>query len=263
MEWGCDVSDKKSPNKKSLQCNGKKKRPVRATLLYYSNDQLPEQLRNQCLANIVAIEGYEELIAVVPPDRGRDIADVIGRTMEASGISRDARIIEPPEGKRGHHDITLKTLAGLEACKTDMVYLMEHDVLYPHDYLSTLGGNNEGAFVWFNINAITANKEGYLLNSGRTLTSNAFARVEVLWEIYTRRRDLIETGGRIKWGEPGRNDGDGPFTPENVTAPTSTIDIRWGGNLTGGRDGATKQTHPYWGNHADLWTALNLHEDSL
>jgi len=238
---------------------------MNASLIYYTNDKLPEQLRNQCLACVAAMEGFAEVILVVPPGRSYDFAECLGKIDEQLEKDLDALIIEA-EGVPGHHDICVKTLAGLQKAKGDVAYLIEHDVLYPADYLDTIAVVNGGKHVYYNLNAITVNHAGYLVQPGRPLTSNAFARVEILWEIYSNRLRHLTTGGRIKWGEPGRNPGDGPFKPVTTNSPSPVLDIRWGGNLTGRRTGPTTQTAPYWGPHKALWASLQLngvspHED--
>jgi hypothetical protein len=153
----------------------------------------------------------------------------------------------------------------LQAASHDVVFVVEHDVMYAKGYF------DEGALVedrfCYNTHVHTLTRHGYIVHREprRIVTSQLLCRKDLLEAHYRRAIDWINRGKRILWCEPGRvwHDGAMPFPAvaplAEYRAPSPSIDVRWGGNLTGDRrsreyitDSAT------WGNHQKLRKELGI-----
>lgn len=162
-------------------------------------------------------------------------------------------------GDRGHHDCYTKIIAGCEAAKHDIVFLAEHDVLYPQGYFDA-SPESDDAF-YYNSHVWTLSLAGAWPTPRRWLTSNCRASRELLLDQFRDRLALVNSGGRVVWDEPGRNDGDiAEARWLTQDCPEPTVDVRYGGNLTGMRysKGAPAAVIPGWGRAGRLWSSLGL-----
>lgn len=179
-------------------------------------------------------------------------------------ILTSSELLTPPPGWRnlvatgqhGLHDCYTKIAAALAVCRHDLVWLAEHDVLYPPDYFQWAPPDGEPGY-WFNTNVWRANPLGYWPDP-TPLTSQCCARRQYLVDVFARRLDVLARGGRIVWDEPGRDAGD-PHPMREYRQPQPSVDVRHGENLTGMRTGRQySQTLAPWPTHSDLWAACGL-----
>lgn len=214
-------------------------------LVYYSHNQLPDRLRDVCLAglNHVAHQRDAERVMVVAEHIHTPEADN-WHQIELDRVDNVAR------------DITLRVLAGCSSLSADYVALVEHDVLYPSDYLSAAPWEQieQGGF-WYDCNTYRINAYGYFPHGGK-LMSCCVARRDLLIQHFKKRLRHLAGGGRFVWQEPGMD----IITKEDIhdyRGRSPVLDVRWGGNATGMRE-APAYFHVLdgWINHADLWRNL-------
>ena len=211
------------------------------TVIFYSHlRDVPNPILRASVQSIVkahqAASCDIELLAILPTK------------LNAYGLFNDWQIIEA-RGDKGLHDCYVKIMAGLEAAMGDVIYLTEHDVLYPLTYFDDeLPDPNRFCY---NTNIYRLNTHGFFWH-GKPLTSQCVANKEMLKDCYTMRLAWIFEGRRIVWDEPGGMDEIAPMYEYQNENPA--IDIRHGGNLTGMRTAEKYDRDVYpWGSSDELW----------
>jgi glycosyltransferase involved in cell wall biosynthesis len=140
------------------------------------------------------------------------------------------------EGKRGYLMMFKQILAGIEANKSDVLFMCEHDVLYHPDHFKYNPERDD--LFYYNENRWFVNAEtGHALFYHAMSTSGMCAKRDLLLEHYTKRVERVEREGytfRIGF-EPG-----GHKFPRGIDnygrlawwSDCPNIDIRHGKNLT-------------------------------
>lgn len=217
-------------------------------VLLYTHNELPDRLAEVCFSRLSAAvassycEGMPWPECVIVSSRPWTPAHPGWENLTATG-------------RRGLHDCYTKIVAGLERMTQHWVYLVEHDVLYPDGFFAHVPPAGER--YWYNTHVYRQTPLGFF-SDPTWLTSNCVAERELLLCQFRGRLAMVERGERIVWDEPGRNLHDiAPMAAWRSALPT--VDIRWGGNLTGMRTAAQylQELAPY-GRHADLWASYGL-----
>ena len=222
-------------------------------VILYTHNSLPAQFEEWCfrtLNNAVSATSTTEGVA---PDL------IVVSSSPFRPISKPWRNILAHSWKgRGLHDCYVKIVAALQAARHAQTFLVEHDVLYPVGYFDFVPPRDRN---WhYNVNVWRQNRRGYF-PCGSPLTSQCCADRDALLDLFEKRIELIECGGRVVWDEPGRNPGDtGDMIMWESVLPA--VDIRWGGNLTGPRDGANPiQQLQGWLDNDKAWDVYGLNTE--
>lgn len=161
------------------------------------------------------------------------------------------------KGSHGLNDCYVKIATALAAASYDLVYLTEYDVLYPPGYFDYTPPKEPRNGWWYNSHVFRQNRSGFWYDC-TTLTSQLCAHRLPLHNLFQARLAKQAAGQRIVWDEPGRDNGDaGQMLYWRSAMPT--VDIRWGGNLTGDRSANRYlQELAPWGRHDYLWARYGL-----
>jgi hypothetical protein len=217
------------------------------TLCYYSHNTVPDTFRDAVLMrlNVVAdnigadrVACVREYIDSVP---ARKWTQLVQESVCAGGMDQDTRIA-----------------SCLRVVGTGLVALVEHDVLYPADYLSELPREAcaMGGY-WYDMNTAIVNEYGYWM-AHKTLTSCMCANRDLLQRHFVRRIEARKAGERIVWDEPGK-DLPNSQPVQGYVGDTPVIDVRWGGNMTGHRDWPQYADRlDGWPSHAEVWAGIGL-----
>jgi len=220
------------------------------TVILYSHRDLSEPPYRRCFHVLDAAVSYSARTEMSAPE----CIAVTSAPQNLPGYWRNI----VATGERGHHDCAVKIIAGCEAARHTTVFLVEHDVLYPCGHFD-VAPTTADAF-YYCPNVWTVSPDSAWPTPDRYLTSTVCADRALMLRQFEARRRLLESGGRIVWDEPGRNDGD-------IAEPrwlkrsdgTPVVDVRFGGNLTGMRHGGTGHTGiPGWGDSRALYESLGL-----
>jgi len=126
-------------------------------------------------------------------------------------------------------------LIGLEASKSKVIFLVEHDVLYDPTHFKFIPP--EKNVFYYNTNTWVVNaktKEGMFHNQKQT--SGLCAYRDLLVEHYRKRVAMLETDRRTYMEfEPGMAKSIDNYKAETWMSEKPNIDIRHGNNLTAGR----------------------------
>lgn len=190
----------------------------RCTIIYYTHNDLKPSIFSACFNQLIKAAKDHQLIIV--------------SSRPISGAPGDATQILWSYKEPGLRDCYEKIILGLAHAEHQMVYLVEHDVLYPCGYFDQAPAPDQSVF-WFNMHVFRLNWRGFFL-WGSQLTSNCVARVDLLRKCYDERMGWLMAGERIVWDEPGRMGEVCPMANYGTIKPT--IDIRHGTNLTGMRE---------------------------
>ena len=131
----------------------------------------------------------------------------------------------------------------------EYIYLAEHDVLYPPHYFKEIEEEFDFQYESY---GYYLDGRGYYKRHGKPLS--AFCGRKDAWldfcdaqlmEIYDR--------GSNKWSEPQAEN----WHIKRRTSALPYVDVRHGGNITGGRQGKEyRQDIPYWDRASKLWEAI-------
>jgi hypothetical protein len=198
------------------------------SVVYYSTGQLHERLLRFCLRTLASVvaDGEGEMLCVA------------WHAMNEPGV-RDIVWRRHTPGLRNMYE---QILAGLAEAASDRVALAEHDVLYPARYHAEL--LSTGAGLCYNTNFWRLNANGFF-RCGNRLLSNYGGTREAVSAAIQNKLDDLRNAGRVEWAEP-----EGGAT---VSTSLPTVDIRHGGNYTGGRTagaGGYQPSIPHWGDAA-------------
>lgn len=216
------------------------------TLVYYTHNVIPDRLRDAVLRrlDVVAENMRADKMAVVanfirmPGSGWRQEFKARGFAGDGAGLDQDSRIV---------HGCTHAT--------TDLVALVEHDVLYPETYLQGAPLDEIAAgHWWYDVNVMRVNRHGYFTGS-EIVTSCMIAPREQVAEHFGRRVSYRRAGNRIVWDEPGK-DLESIHGLRRYVGLRPVLDVRWGGNMTGMREargGYYRTTIEGWPEHSELW----------
>lgn len=195
------------------------RRPTKC-LIYYTDNRLDERLMAACMRQINECRNGHDLISV-----------------SLAPIAYGRNITLPLE--RGALTMFKQILAGLEAATADIVFLVEHDLLYHPSHFEFTPPRRDAYFYNENTWKVDA-KTGQALFYYTKQTSGLCAYRDLLIEHYRKRVARVATEGydRNMGYEPGchrppRGIDDHPA--ERWMSAHPNIDIRHGGNLTKSR----------------------------
>lgn len=228
------------------------------TIIYLTDNSLREDIMLICKNELIFAAQDIPIISVSqkPVDLGKNICvGEIGR----SWISLYSQI-----------------LAGLNEVKTDYVCIAEHDCLYTFEHLQWTPPSNDIFFYNENCWFVQYETGEYSFIEKRRAQSQLICHKNLLQSAITEILELLQNGLVVKkgmryYGEPGQ-----PFdthkkfleaqpgrpdhlqqalilyfrkyTSELFTTEYPNLDIRYGGNFTGGKTGKNKcNSLQYWG----------------
>lgn len=178
-----------------------------------------------------------------------------------------------PVGSEPYRDCYTRLLCMLRHCKNDLVFVVEHDVLYPPNYFDMSIDDIAKACrsFMYQVNLLTLTDSGFNQHNqafiDRVVTSQLVSQKSLLQEHYRRSIDWLDSGCQILWDEPGLDwADDGIAFPKvagishrRTTIPS--VDVRWGGNLTGDRKYLArtgKKIDGYYGEYQQLRKELGI-----
>jgi hypothetical protein len=210
------------------------------SVIHYSHDTSSDPIMERCFRVLelsVQSGGDGELISVA-------WEPLTSRT--AMSIKH-----EPIHESNPHAEMYSQILTGLYTCSTNLVFLAEHDVLYPSMYFQEVR-EVAGNFLTYCTDFLYLNRRGFFVPIGL---------LSVLSQLCGPRQLLIDEFNKLltlalecdlTWAEPrikGRE-----HHVKKVTVPC--VDIRHGGNMTGYRTPRSEKDymkdHPFWGS-ASRW----------
>jgi glycosyltransferase involved in cell wall biosynthesis len=192
---------------------------VTKEIIYYTDCQAPEKVasavRNQLTKSglpIVSVSLNE------PVDLGKNVV---------------------VKGERGYLTMFKQILKGLEASKADVVFLCEHDVLYPPEYFQFVPPKKDRIYYNKNVWHYRAS-DGFAVSYDAKRVSQICAYRDVLVEHYRKRVKVVEERGfsRAMGFEPGthnRPERVDDLKSEYFESPIPAVDIKHGKNLTAAR----------------------------
>ncbi len=199
------------------------------TALFYSNDLAGSTIVEYCLRRLAAqVAGPGELITVT------------WRPLPSLGPHHVR--LEWPEREASHRTLFRQILAGLDRASHELVFLCEHDVLYPEDYFCEMAGPACEHGIVANRHVIHLSPAGFFPadRSINFLSNIAGCRPRLQSMIGGKLAEL--SAGKLVFAEPQGNQIPVVFSSKPV------VDIRHGRNLTGMRASARySQSDPVYG----------------
>ncbi len=208
-------------------------------LVYYTDNKCNEKILNVVRKNLLNVSNGNTIISVslAPLDFGQNIVLSL---------------------ERGYLAMYKQILAGLEAIDTDVVFIVEHDVIYPKCHFDFVPSKKD--VFYYNINWwLVRSSDGQAVTFKGLKVSGLCAFKELLIEHYRERVKRTEQrfSGRMGF-EPGLHKfprGVDDYEVETWRSDIPYIDIRHGGNLSPSRprfecrhEGYTVADEvPFWG----------------
>ena len=195
-------------------------RDIKKGLVYYTDNRLDERLMAACQARL---------------NRYRNGWDLVSVSLKPIEFGRNIHL--PME--RGHLAMFKQILAGLEAVEADVVYMVEHDMLYHESHFDFVPPRTDVYYYNENTWKVDA-ASGQALFYYCKQTSGLVAWRELLVEHYRKRVAKVEAEGydRNMGYEPGTHRpprGVDSHPAERWMSRRPNIDIRHGGNWTRSR----------------------------
>ena len=194
--------------------------PVTKGLLYYTDNRLAQPIADAVRTQLARVRNGHELVSVSlqPLDFGDNIV---------------------LDAERGVETMFRQILAGLEAMTCDVVFFVEHDVLYHPSHFDFTPPRRDCFYYNQNVWKVDA-KTGRALFHYVNQTSGLCAYRELLLEHYRKRVKLVEERGfsRRMGFEPGthnRAERVDDYKAERWMSEQPNIDIRHRHNLTPSR----------------------------
>jgi len=187
---------------------------MRKSIIYYTDNRLPDNLAALCRNQLICAAGDIEIIYVS-----------LGM---AVGFWPTVII----QAERGILTMHRQILAGLEAAQGDCIFLAEHDVYYHPSHFDFVPLRPD--IFYYNINMIHVRwPDGYAVAwDDCQQVSGLCASRELLLDYYQQRIAQIEREGFNRHYEPGLKQAVGGQRVENWKSEMPNLDIRHGGNLT-------------------------------
>lgn len=156
-----------------------------------------------------------------------------------------------PGDRRCHENLYRNILRGLDQVQCDIVFLAEHDMLYPPSHFGFVPSNGN---VWYDEHTACLNKYGFFAHPHKTLLSAACGRKAGLRAAIQNKLDetLAAKTNSPVWAEP---------PGETYSGADPVVDIRHGRNFTGMRvasDGGYESSLAPWG---DAREYIHLFDD--
>jgi len=149
--------------------------------------------------------------------------------------------------KFGRHQKTIfkQIDCGLDFCSSEVLFIAEHDVLYPEEYFDFEPQKKD--VIYYQGPRRLLNYEGYGDKMATGPLSCCCGHRQILKEAFQSRKEETENGKFFSRPEPGATTTD-PWRTEKIDKEFPVLDIRHGNNFTGYRECKTHETHiPYWG----------------
>ena len=166
-------------------------------------------------------------------------------------------VYKPSTGK-WNLDIYKQVLFGLGHCDQNIVFLAEHDVLYPHDYYASCLKKIKFGYVNYAQNTYMLNALGYWTYRPSVFQSTCFGEKSKLIEATQFKINTIEGGENPKSFDIGAGD----FQLREYFNTNPVLDIRheYNATVTGTADKSQKIEHKieYWGEAQFLISRLGL-----
>lgn len=213
-------------------------------ILYYSHNSLPIELELYFQEELAKAKGNSNICAVVKTNR----------TDKKFG---DLNIVCNNKGCKKNNWVSILSQmnTGIEAILEEdteaVVFLAEHDVLYPKGYFDL--NIEDEQIIFKNMNWFFATSRGYLPGNS-FIHSQTIAKAK-LFKYCIGETPYIENSLWFK------NENSGIYRLEKINYESPSLDIRWGKNYTGDR-GIGKESSqflqevPYWGSHADIFKEI-------
>lgn len=204
-------------------------------IIYYTDSALDSFLFNRCQELLINAADGKRIISVSqkPIDFGENIC--VG------------------EIGRSHMSLFKQILAGCQVADSKYVYLAEHDCVYSQEHFNFIPPNDEEFF--YNLNhwfvQWGGEHEGMYSYSRRRVLSNLVCNRELLIEAVKEKIFILEHGAEIRKGQVGacefgvipngkafvnyKDIGKGCGKAKTFRTEIPNIDIRHGGNFSGGR----------------------------
>jgi hypothetical protein len=216
---------------------------TRFTALFYSNDLEGSPIVEYCLRRVSGqVAGFGELVTVT------------WRTLPSLGAHHVP--IAWPDHESSHRTLFRQILAGLERASHPIVFLCEHDVLYPDDYFREMAEPAGEHGIVANRNVIHLSPAGFFQadRSVNFLSNIAGCRPRLQSTIASKLAELA--AGRLVFAEPQGHE------IATIFCSSPVADIRHGRNLTGMRNSPLySQTDPVYGEAGDYRLAFGWPSD--
>ena len=199
-------------------------------ILYYSHNNLPEDMEIFFQEELVKASNGIPIVSVCKKQR-----------TDYCKTFASINILTPNKQPSGIKDqMALGIEAILDADRDAIVYLAEHDVLYPSSYYN----NNPSNDITFlkNYNLYFANKKGYIgpyngYIHSQTIGAATLFDMCLKEDVHSHKKFKSLNG----------------YTLERFNNVDPCIDIRHGYNVSGYRESSHYiEELPYWGRHSDL-----------
>lgn len=200
----------------------KKSQKPKASLVYYTDNRLPPLIQKACQAQL---------------DRCRDGRELITVSLQPLDWQADRSILYA--GARGQLTMFQQILAGIEAAESDVVHLVEHDVLYAPSHFEFVPPSDDK--FWYDENEWNVFAEdGHALFYHCSKVSMLCANRQLLLKHYRKRVERVAKDGfSLRLGyEPGNHKfprGVDEYGRDVWWAPQASIDIRHKQTLTPNR----------------------------
>lgn len=201
-------------------------------MLYFTDNQLNVRLAKRVQRQLkhLSKELNMELVSstLKPMDMGKNIVN---------------------EGERGYLTMFKQILAGLEAMDSDIVYLVEHDVMYPKEHFTEFTPTEKDK-VYYDQNWWKIYPNGSAFHWDADQVSGLCAYRELLLDFYRKRVAEFDPDNFDRRFEPLSRQ-----NSESWKASVPHIDVRHGANLTKGKRSLN--------DFRDKSTAINFEESTI
>jgi hypothetical protein len=199
------------------------------TALFYSNDLEHSQVVEYCLHRLAAQVG----------DSG-ELITVTWSPLRCLGPHHVR--VEWPDREGSHRTLFRQILAGLDRASHELVFLCEHDVLYPAEYFHEMAGPVAEHGIVANRHVIHLSPAGFFpADRSINFLSNVAGRRQLLQSMISAKLGEL-AAGKLVFAEP---QGDEIRT---IFCSNPVADIRHGRNLTGMRTASRySQSNPVYG----------------
>lgn len=199
-------------------------------ILYFTHNSLPIEMEEFFQKQLIQESKGIPIVAVLKNPRS-----------EFSKTFADLNIVTPANTKSAIlNQIKIGIDEILKINKDCIVYLAEHDVLYPSSYFDNTPANNTTFLKNFNL--YFANKVGYIGPFNSYIHSQTIGSVELFdkclkEDVHNHQKFKTKNG----------------YTLQTFSSSDPSIDVRHGLNVSGYRESKNYVYNlPYWGTHEEL-----------
>lgn len=207
-----------------------------AAVVYYSHNNLDTKIADTCRAQLVKAVGDIPIVAV---------------THKAIPVGAKHQNICVGPMKAGHVTLLNQIMMGIYATDAEVIFLAEHDVLYPESHFQLRP--TRAATIAYDTNVVCLTPRGYL-SAPRPTLSGLIAHRGVLLSAIQAMLVQLSHGDKLSRLEPVDQ-------IERLSGEQSLLDIRHGKNFTGMRGDEKSEysyTDKHWGSVMAWWTKLGL-----